>query len=178
MNMVLGDNFCYPGLEENIRIRSAPMNEIRIIKKYPNRRLYDTVLSHYITLDDVKSLVQNHISIQVIDARTKKDITHSTLLYLIVDQENSDKPLLNPALLEQMIRLHAGLFSTTNTNAAAIYQLVTQAFTQTVDFLSEQAKLLACESMVSEGLALEKLQKQWGKAVESSLKTQAVIPVE
>ncbi len=154
------------------------MNEIRIIKKYPNRRLYDTVLSHYITLEDVKNLVQNHISIQVIDARTKEDITHSTLLYLIVDQENTEKPLLNPALLEQLIRLHAGLFLTTNAHAAAIYQLVTQALTQTVDFLSEQANVLAGASMVPAGLALEKLQKKWAQAVESSLKTQAVVPLE
>lgn len=149
------------------------MNEIRVIKKYPNRRLYDTVLSHYITLEDVKCLVQNHISIQVIDARTKKDITHATLLYLIVDQENSDKPLLNPALLEQMIRLYAGSCSADTVTAAAIYQLVTQTFVQTVHFLSQQASLLA-----PEGLAVENLQKQWSQALESSLKAQVEIPIK
>lgn len=153
------------------------MSEIRIIKKYPNRRLYDTVLSRYITLEDVKSLVQAQVPIQVIDARTKKDLTHSTLLYLIVDQENSNKPLLNPALLEQMIRLYTGSCSTNNVNSAAIYQLVTQTFIQTVHFLSEQASLLAPD-IISEGMALEKLQNQWSQALESSLKAQAVIPMK
>ena len=59
----------------------------RLIKKYPNRRLYDTELGVYITLEDIKKLVIDQIDFQIIDARSKKDLTHSTLLQIISEQE-------------------------------------------------------------------------------------------
>lgn len=80
--------------------------EIRIIKKYPNRRLYDTAISSYITLEDVKRLVLEKISIKVIDARTQEDITHNTLLQIILEQEESGPPLFTTDLLQQMIRFY------------------------------------------------------------------------
>jgi len=119
-------------------MRAALVSERRIIKKYPNRRLYDTVLSRYITLDDVKTLVQDRIPIQVIDTQTKKDLTHTTLLYLIIDQESKGMPVLNNKLLEQMIRLYAYFSDTQDERAVGIYQLVTDSFARTVDFLAEQ----------------------------------------
>ena len=82
------------------------MNEKRIIKKYPNRRLYDTVISSYITLEDVRKLVVEDVPIKIIDARTKEDLTHSTLLQIIVDQEESGPPVFSNQTLEQMIRFY------------------------------------------------------------------------
>ena len=78
--------------------------EIRIIKKYPNRRLYDTELGEYITLDDIKKLVYEHTAFRVIDARSKKDLTQTTLLQIIAEQEASSNPIFTTDMLEDFIR--------------------------------------------------------------------------
>jgi polyhydroxyalkanoate synthesis repressor PhaR len=77
---------------------------MRIIKKYPNRRLYDTELCLYITLDDIKKLVHKHLPFQIIDARTKKDLTQSTLLQIIAEEESSSTPIFTVELLQDLIR--------------------------------------------------------------------------
>lgn len=82
------------------------MDTKRIIKKYPNRRLYDTSLGMYIKLDDIKQLVFEHIDFQVIDARTKKDLTQSTLLQIISEQEASSNPIFTTAMLQDFIRFY------------------------------------------------------------------------
>ena len=82
------------------------MPETRIIKKYPNRRLYDTELGLYITLDDIKQLVFERIEFQVIDARSKKDLTQSTLLQIITEQEANSTPIFTTALLQDFIRFY------------------------------------------------------------------------
>lgn len=78
----------------------------RIIKKYPNRRLYDTKKKVYITLDDVKTLVIEHEDIQVIDANTKKDLTQMTLLQIITENETSTTPMFTIPMLQHFIRLY------------------------------------------------------------------------
>ncbi|MBX3708147.1 MAG: polyhydroxyalkanoate synthesis repressor PhaR [Gammaproteobacteria bacterium] len=80
------------------------MQPVRIIKKYPNRRLYDTKLGVYITLDEVKKLVLDRIAFQVIDVRTKKDLTQNTLLQIITEQETTSTPIFTNALLQDFIR--------------------------------------------------------------------------
>lgn len=82
------------------------MAEERIIKKYRNRRLYDTSISQYITLEVVKNLVLEGVVFKVIDARTRKDITHSTLLQIIADQEEKGEPILTTDVLRNLIRLY------------------------------------------------------------------------
>lgn len=82
------------------------MSETRLIKKYPNRRLYDTTLGEYITLDDVKKLVFDHVDFKVIDARSKKDLTQSTLLQIISEQEATTSPLFTTAMLQEFIRFY------------------------------------------------------------------------
>lgn len=79
-------------------------DNIRIIKKYPNRRLYDTELGEYITLEDIKNLVYEHIAFQVIDARSKKDLTQNTLLQIIAEQEATSTPIFTTELLQNFIR--------------------------------------------------------------------------
>ena len=80
---------------------------MRIIKKYPNRRLYDTSQSCYVTLDDVKDLVLQGEEFQVIESRSKEDITRSVLLQIISEQEAQDgTPLFTNQVLQQLIRFY------------------------------------------------------------------------
>ncbi|MEO6748392.1 MAG: polyhydroxyalkanoate synthesis repressor PhaR [Casimicrobiaceae bacterium] len=78
----------------------------RIIKKYPNRRLYDTANSGYITLVDVKQMVLENIEFQVIDAKTGDDLTRSILLQIILDEESVGVPMFSAEMLSQMIRFY------------------------------------------------------------------------
>jgi polyhydroxyalkanoate synthesis repressor PhaR len=86
------------------------MSEIRVIKKYPNRRLYDTVESRYITLDDVRRLVLDGVEFGVIDKRSQQDITRPVLLQVIAELEQRNGTVLSQDFLAQLIRSHnAGL---------------------------------------------------------------------
>jgi len=76
----------------------------RLIKKYPNRRLYDTKTSAYITLADVKELVLKQEEFQVVDAKTNEDLTRSILLQIILDEENAGTPMFTSDVLSQFIR--------------------------------------------------------------------------
>src|SRR5919202_4085727 len=78
----------------------------RIIKKYPNRRLYDTETSSYITLADVKKLVLEHIDFRVEDAKTKEDLTRSILLQIILEEETAGAPMFSSDMLSQIIRFY------------------------------------------------------------------------
>jgi len=78
----------------------------RIIKKYPNRRLYDTKYSQYITLDDIHRLVKNEKDFQVVDANNGNDLTRSTLLQIITLQEKQNHSILTPDLLKTVIRYY------------------------------------------------------------------------
>ena len=82
------------------------MSDVRIIKKYPNRRLYDTAISSYITLEDVKRLVLDRVEFQVVDARSQEDLTRTILLQIITEQEEQGTPILTTELLEQLIRFY------------------------------------------------------------------------
>jgi len=84
------------------------MSELRTIKKYPNRRLYDTVESRYITLADIRKLVIDRIDFVVIDKKSQEDITRSILLQVIADQEHGGEPLLSRDFLSQIIRSYGG----------------------------------------------------------------------
>jgi polyhydroxyalkanoate synthesis repressor PhaR len=76
----------------------------RLIKKYPNRRLYDTKTSTYITLADVKKLVLEGQEFQVVDDKTKEDLTRSILLQIILEEENGGVPMFSSDILTQFIR--------------------------------------------------------------------------
>ena len=84
------------------------MSEPRVIKKYPNRRLYDTVESRYITLADIRRLVMDKIDFVVIDKKTQDDITRSILLQVIAEQEHTGEPLMSQDFLSQVIRSYGG----------------------------------------------------------------------
>src|SRR3546814_2325852 len=80
------------------------MADVRIIKKYPNRRLYDTHISRYITLEEIRQLVRQDVKFRVEDKRTHDDITRSILLQVISDQEEGGDPIFTNDLLEFIIR--------------------------------------------------------------------------
>jgi polyhydroxyalkanoate synthesis repressor PhaR len=80
------------------------MIEPRVIKKYPNRRLYDTVESRYITLADIRRLVIDKVDFVVIDKKSQEDITRSILLQVIAEQEHTGEPLMSQDFLSQVIR--------------------------------------------------------------------------
>ncbi len=84
----------------------AKAQNVRLIKKYPNRRLYDTKTSSYITLADVKELVLKTEEFHVVDAKTGDDLTRSILLQIILDEEAGSMPMLTSDLLSQMIRFY------------------------------------------------------------------------
>ena len=80
---------------------------MRIIKKYPNRRLYDTDTSQYITLDEIKHLVINHTPFKVMDVRTEENVTNYVLLQIInAEEESARTPLFTTALLQNIIRFY------------------------------------------------------------------------
>lgn len=79
---------------------------VRLIKKYPNRRLYDTRTSTYITLADVKELVLKHEEFRVVDAKSGEDLTRSILLQIILEEETAGAPMFTSDLLAQMIRFY------------------------------------------------------------------------
>ncbi len=82
------------------------MTKPRIIKKYPNRRLYDTEVSRYITLADLQQLVLDGVHFEVRDANSDKDITRNILLQIIADQESGGKPLFTTDVLMRFIRFY------------------------------------------------------------------------
>jgi polyhydroxyalkanoate synthesis repressor PhaR len=82
------------------------MSEPRVIKKYPNRRLYDTVESRYITLADVRRLVIERIEFVVVDKKNNADITRSILLQVIAEQEHLAEPILSQDFMVNVIRAY------------------------------------------------------------------------
>ena len=82
------------------------MTARRVIKKYPNRRLYDTEISSYITIEDVRQLIVEGEEFEVRDARTGDDLTRCVLLQIIAEHEQDGEPVLSTQLLGQIIRFY------------------------------------------------------------------------
>lgn len=89
----------------NATAAQAPEKQ-RIIKKYPNRRLYDTETSSYITLSEVKTLVMKREPFEVLDVKTGENITRSILLQIILEAEASGSPMFTAPVLESLIRFY------------------------------------------------------------------------
>lgn len=80
--------------------------KVRIIKKYPNRRLYDTEKSSYITLSEVHNIIKSGKDFKVVDAETGEDITRSILVQIIIEQENGETPIFTTDMLTKFIRFY------------------------------------------------------------------------
>ncbi len=79
---------------------------LRVIKKYPNRRLYDTEISSYITIEDVRQLIIEGAEFEVRDAKSGEDLTRQVLLQIIAEHEQNGEPMLSTQLLSQIIRFY------------------------------------------------------------------------
>ena len=82
------------------------MAATRVIKKYPNRRLYDTEISSYITIEDVRQLIVDGEDFEVRDAKSGEDLTRQVLLQIITEHEQDGQPMLSTQLLSQIIRFY------------------------------------------------------------------------
>lgn len=87
------------------------MNNQRIIKRYQNRKLYDTHQSCYVTLEEIAQIIREGHEIQVIDNKTKNDITYMTQIQLLFDQERKSTKATNVDLLKRVIRGDEGTFT-------------------------------------------------------------------
>ena len=90
------------------RAATGSRSAMRIIKKYPNRRLYDTATSGYITLTDVRQMVVENTPFQVRDAKTNDELTRAILLQIILEEEAAGVPMFSNEMLAQMIRFYGG----------------------------------------------------------------------
>jgi polyhydroxyalkanoate synthesis repressor PhaR len=105
------------------------MEAARIIKKYPNRRLYDTVLSRYVTLEEVKGLILTNVGLKIIDENAR-DITNYVLLQILSQEENTRPPMLTQEILQSLILFYGH----------PLQKIMTQFLTQGLAlFLAEQA---------------------------------------
>lgn len=116
---------------------SAAKSAQRVIKKYPNRRLYDTDTSTYITLAEVKQLVLDSESFVVRDAKTGEDLTRSILLQIILEEEAGGAPIFSEAVLANIIRFYGNAMQGF---MGSYLEKNVQAFTDVQAKLAEQSK--------------------------------------
>jgi polyhydroxyalkanoate synthesis repressor PhaR len=113
------------------------MSEQRIIKKYPNRRLYDTATSTYITLADVKKLVLDNVEFKVVDAKSGEDLTRAILLQIIIEEEGCGAPMFSSDMLSQIIRFYGNAMQGM---MGAFLEKNIQTFMQIQQRLQEQSR--------------------------------------
>src|SRR5574338_586406 len=144
------------------------VSQLRLIKKYPNRRLYDTKTSSYITLADVKELVLGHEEFQVVDAKSGDDLTRSILLQIILEEEAGGAPMFTSDLLAHMIRFYG---NATQGMMGKYLENNIKAFTEMQGKLQEQAQAIYGEnSPISQDLWAQFLNFQ-GPALQSVMGT-------
>jgi len=121
-------------------LRSWNVQQERLIRKYSNRRLYDTSGSRHVTLDDLRQMIVAGERIKVVDDKSGEDLTRSVLLQIIAEQEQFGLPVLGADLLEMIIRFYGGPMQ------ALLSRYLEQAFTtmlrQQEAMQSEMAKAL------------------------------------
>ena len=141
------------------------MNEaIRIIKKYPNRRLYDTTTSVYITLADVKKLVLENVVFKVEDAKTRDDLTRNILLQIILEEESGDgAPMFSSDVLSKIIRFYGNAMQGMMGN---YLEKNIQTFVEIQKKLQEQSSAIYGGTGVPNADAWSEFLKMQGPAIE------------
>jgi polyhydroxyalkanoate synthesis repressor PhaR len=140
---------------------------VRLIKKYPNRRLYDTKTSSYITLVDVKQMVVKQEDFQVIDAKSGDDLTRQILLQIILEEESGGVPMFSSDLLSQMIRSYG---SAMQGFMGTYLEKNVEAFQQLQKALQEQSqKIYGDNSRASQDLWAQFMNLQ-GPAMQSLMR--------
>ena len=129
----------------------------RLIKKYPNRRLYDTTESRYITLDEVREMVLKEIPFKVVDRQSNEDITRNILLQIIMEQESGGEPLFSADVLSRFIRNYG----------EAAQSGFAEYLDNSLRFFSEQQKAVQAQmGKVIEGTPMD----YWMKLGEQNMK--------
>jgi polyhydroxyalkanoate synthesis repressor PhaR len=136
------------------------MQQERLIRKYSNRRLYDTMASRHVTLDDLRQLIVAGEKIKVVDDKSGEDLTRSVLLQIIAEQEQFGMPVLGTELLEMIIRFYGSPMQ------ALLSRYLGQAFTamlkQQEAMQSEMAKALQAPFAPLTELARKNME-MWGQ---------------
>ncbi|MBS0610889.1 MAG: polyhydroxyalkanoate synthesis repressor PhaR [Comamonadaceae bacterium] len=167
----------------------SPPNESntaqRVIKKYPNRRLYDTSTSTYVTLAEVKQLVMNGESVAVRDAKSGEDLTRSILLQIILEEEAGGAPMFSEAVLANIIRFYGhamqGFMGTYLEKNVQLFTEIQAKLTEQSQGLSPEmwSQLMSLQSPVMKGLMgnyveqsqnmFQQMQEQMQKQTEQML---------
>lgn len=155
-----------PAVPDDSPIAPEASTAQRVIKKYPNRRLYDTSTSTYITLAEVKQLVMDGESVAVRDAKTGDDLTRSILLQIILEEEAGGAPMFTEAVLANIIRFYGHAMQGF---MGAYLEKNVQAFTEIQARMTEQSQVMTPE-MWSKYMHLQSpmLKGMMGSYVEQS----------
>lgn len=139
-------------------------DNVRLIKKYPNRRLYDTATSSYITLVDVKRLVLDNADFKVIDAKSGDDLTRSILLQIIIEEESDGMPMFSSDMLSQIIRFYGHAMQGMMGN---YLEKNIQTFMDLQNRLQEQSRAIYGENPVLSPDAWTQFMKLQGPTIQS-----------
>jgi polyhydroxyalkanoate synthesis repressor PhaR len=158
---------------------------VRVIKKYPNRRLYDTNTSSYITLAEVKQLVLTAEPFMVVEAKSGDDLTRSILLQIILEEEAGGAPMFSEAALANIIRFYGHAMqgfmgSYLEKNVQAFTDMQAQLADQSKHFTPEMwAQFASTQNPLMQGMMgtyleqsktmFEKMQEQMQKQTEQML---------
>lgn len=163
-------------MTESENTTSSTASSQRVIKKYPNRRLYDTATSTYVTLAEVKQLVMQREPIVVKDAKTGDDLTRSILLQIILEEEAGGAPMFSEVMLANIIRFYG---HTMQGQMGSFIEKNVQMFTDFQNKMAEQsgsvdtwAKMLQMPNpLMPAGYAeqLQKMQEQMQKQTEQMM---------
>lgn len=130
----------------------------RIIKKYPNRRLYDTEISQYITLEDVAAMVRNDLDFVVLDAKTGDDLTRAILAQIIVEQESQGQGIFPVKFLRQIIQHYGDQWQ----------PFLPQYLEQSMESFVEGQKKIQALFQDQWGQQIKQWQEQWGNKIPQS----------
>ncbi len=144
-----------------------PMADARYIKKYSNRRLYDTEESRYVTLSEVRELIIGGIEIQVVDVVSGEDITRQILIQIISEQEAGGQPMFTKELLTQMIRFYGGAFQSVFTDYLG--KTVEMLNSQQQAYHQQWNEMLNAGSMTSMNELAQKNLERWNEMQQEML---------
>lgn len=150
------------------------MSDIRIIKKYPNRRLYDTEISKYITLEDVKKLVLEGVEFCVKDVKSDEDLTRSILLQIIAEQEHDSEPMFSTATLTKLIRFYGNTYQSAFADylqkSLELFSSQQQEFQKGFQKAAMNSPMGAFQKMAEQNLEM------WKQVQENFLKASGLYP--
>lgn len=153
---------------KSARTESTMPDSVRLIKKYPNRRLYDTQTSSYITLADVKDLVLKHENFQVVDAKSNDDLTRQILLQIILEEESAGSPMFSHDALTHLIRFYGNAMQGIMGN---YLERNIQAFMEIQKNLQEQSRTLYGDSAKGNQEVWSQFLTFQGPAMQSLMQT-------